>query len=68
MATRWSMDNAVCLCAKHHMKWTHDPVGWEAWVDERFGEDRLRDLKLRARQGVASVDLEGVVALLAKGE
>lgn len=63
-ATRWSMDNAVCLCAKCHMKYTHDPLGWEDWVDERFGPERLKGLKLRARAGVAKVDLEAVVKSL----
>lgn len=63
-ATRWSLDNAVCLCARCHMKFTHDPIGWEAWIDERFGRRRLRGLKVRARQGVAKVDLEAVVESL----
>jgi len=63
-AVRWSMDNAVCLCAAHHMKFTHDPLGWEDWVDERFGPGRLVQLKLRARSGVAKVDLEAVVEVL----
>ena len=63
-ATRWAEDNAVALCKKHHMKWTHDPLGWEEWVDERFGKKRLRSLKVRARQGVAKVDLEAVVESL----
>ena len=63
-ATRWSLDNAVALCARHHMKWTHDPLAWDDWVDERFGKGRLRSLKARARQGVAKVDLEAVVASL----
>ena len=63
-ATRWSLDNAVCLCARCHMKFTHDPLGWEDWVNERFGKKRLRSLKVRARQGVAKVDLEAVVEAL----
>jgi len=63
-ATRWSMDNAVCLCQRCHMKFTHDVLAWEDWVVERFGEERYQDLKFRARQGVASVDLEGIVKML----
>jgi hypothetical protein len=39
-------------------------LGWEAWVDERFGPERLRSLKARARMGVAKVDLEAVVESL----
>ena len=62
-ATRWSTDNAVCLCQKCHMKFTYDPLGWEEWVEERF-PGRLAELKVRARQGVAKVDLEAVVESL----
>ena len=63
-ATRWCVDNAVALCARCHMKYTHDPLGWDDWVDERFGPGRLVQLKLRARQGVAKVDLAAVVESL----
>ena len=63
-ATRWCLDNAVCLCARCHLKYTHDPLGWEEWVDDRFGKGRLVQLKLRARQGVGNVDLEAVVESL----
>jgi 5-methylcytosine-specific restriction endonuclease McrA len=63
-ATRWAMDGAVTLCKGCHMKYTHDPLGWEEWVTERIGARRFRALKLRARQGVAKVDLEAVVASL----
>jgi hypothetical protein len=49
------------------MKFTHDPISWEDWVNERFGEARLRNLKVLARQGVAKVDLERVVESLEGG-
>lgn len=65
-AVRWALDNAVCLCAKCHMKFTHDPLGWDDWVNERYGPGRLEQLKLRARQGVAKIDLEAVIASLEK--
>lgn len=29
-------DNAVALCAKHHVYWTHRPLEWRLWVDEMF--------------------------------
>lgn len=63
-AIRWNLGNAVCLCKSCHMKFTQDPLGWEDWVNERFGEARLRNLKFMARQGVAKVDLERVVEVL----
>jgi 5-methylcytosine-specific restriction endonuclease McrA len=56
-ATRWSAENAVTLCKADHMRWTHDPLGWEAWVEERF-PGRLTQLKWRARAGVAHTDFD----------
>jgi hypothetical protein len=50
-------DNALTLCKREHMRWTHDPLGWEAWIEERF-PGRLGLLKARALQGVAHVDYE----------
>lgn len=46
-ATRFDRDNAVCLCAACHTRWTWDPLGWEAWVEERF-PGRLAVLKAKA--------------------
>ena len=34
--TRWQAVNAVALCCRCHMRWTHDPLGWEAWCEERW--------------------------------
>jgi hypothetical protein len=66
-ATRHCLDNAVALCRAHHMKWTHDPLGWEAWIEGRF-PGRLAELKRRALAGVHAVDYSALVAeLRAKG-
>lgn len=32
-AVRWDEDNAVALCAAHHMFWTHRPLEWVVWVN-----------------------------------
>jgi hypothetical protein len=45
------------------MKFTHDPIGWEEWTEERF-PGKLAQLKVRAKQGIAKVDLEAVVKSL----
>ncbi len=29
-------ENAVGLCAKHHMFFTHHPLEWKLWVEERY--------------------------------
>jgi len=62
-ATRWDFQNAVAQCWSCNVKAKWDPLWWEDWIEERF-PGRLEQLKLRARQGVASVDLEGVVKML----
>lgn len=62
-AVRWTPENAVTLCQRDHMRWTHDPLGWEAWVEERF-PGRLAILKARAMAGVAKVDYDEVCEAL----
>lgn len=65
-ATRWDLLNAVCLCAGCHVKYTHDPIAWDDWIEERFPH-RLEGLKLRARQGVAYIDYEAILQSLTGG-
>lgn len=66
-AIRFSADNAVALCARDHWRWTNDPIGWEAWCEERF-PGRLAELKRRALTGVHAVDYAALVTdLRAKG-
>lgn len=66
-ATRWILDNAVCLCSGCHMKYTHDPLGWEAWIEERW-PGRLAQLKARALAGVRWVDYEAIAESLTGGK
>jgi hypothetical protein len=63
-ATRWTLGNAVALCARCHMRWTNDPLGWDAWVEERIGEAGYLELKRLARQGVSHIDYEAILAQL----
>ena len=63
MATRWDFENAVAQCWSCNVKAKWDELWWEAWIEERF-PGRLVMLKVRARQGVKTVDLEGVVEAL----
>jgi hypothetical protein len=65
-ATRWSLDNAVCLCAGDHVRYTHDPIAWRDWVEERF-PGRLAQLEMRARIGVKWIDYEAILASLVGG-
>lgn len=66
-ATRWTLENAVCLCQRCHMKFTCDPLGWEAWVEERW-PGRLGQLKARALAGVRWVDYEAIAESLTGGK
>lgn len=63
-ATRWTLANAVALCASCHLKFTHDPLAWDAWVEERLGVDAYAELKRIARQGVSYIDYESILASL----
>ena len=58
-AVRWSTENAVTLCPSHHVLYTHRPLEWEAWCEERW-PGRLGMLKARALAGVAKVDYDAV--------
>jgi len=66
-ATRWDLLNAVCLCAGCHVRFTHDPIAWDDWCEERF-PGRLEHLRLKARQGVAHIDYEAILAVLTGGK
>lgn len=44
---RTDFDNAVALCRGCHVKFTHRPLEWEEWVNERF-PGRWTDLKAKA--------------------
>lgn len=47
-AVRWDPDNAVALCAAHHMSFTVNPLAWDVWVEQRIGADAYRLIKQRA--------------------
>ena len=47
--TRWLLINGFCLDGCH-VRFTHDPLSWDAWLRERWGEqvyEELRRLALR---------------------
>lgn len=59
---RWDPAAAVTLCAGHHTYYTMRPLEWEAWVDERLGEEAHRDLKHRALAFDGRVNVADVIA------
>lgn len=50
-STRWSMDNAVSLCAYHHRYFTEHPVEFTRWLEDHLGQGHL-DLLLEKRNGL----------------
>lgn len=47
-ATRWDLDNAVCLCNGCHVYYTHHPLEWEVFICIKIGKDEYDQLKKRA--------------------
>ena len=54
----------MALCSGCHVRFTNDPLAWDAWVEERIGLDAYLELKRMARQGVAHIDYEAILASL----
>lgn len=57
--TRWDEDNALCMCAAHHLYATHHPLEWRRYV----GEPQMTELEQRALSS-AKVDYDEVLARL----
>lgn len=71
LSLRWEALNLIALCAGCHLWWHHNPLDAAAWFAERFGESRVR--RLRLIMGTRKrTDLPGLLeslrsALAAKG-
>lgn len=46
MSIRWSVMNAMCLCAGCHLFWHHNPTEAVAWATRVLGEDHLNALRI----------------------
>jgi hypothetical protein len=44
-STRWSLDNAVSLCAYHHDFFGKNPVTFADWLSQYFGEGHMDILR-----------------------
>lgn len=51
LATRFERMNAVCLCAAHHVYFTHRPLEWEDWCREELGSAVYDELRRTAKVG-----------------
>lgn len=61
-AIRWDEDNAVALCAAHHLYWTHRPLEWQ----ELWG-DTYDVLRRRALNGPPEKAYDALVRLRQRG-
>lgn len=65
-STRWDPLNAWTLCRGCHVRWTHDPLGWDEWmmthVDDYWG------LRRRALSPAPKVDYVELLAAIARGD
>lgn len=51
MATRWDLENGICLCSGHHtlnMFSAHQSPAFVDWIEEYIGEERYNRIKLKA--------------------
>lgn len=62
-AVRWDRRQCWCLCAGHHMRYTHNPIAWDLWMQERMGEDLYQEVRSLALGG-ERVDLKNLLSRL----
>jgi len=51
MATRWDLENGICLCSGHHTLNTfsaHQSPAFEDWIKEYIGEERYSRIKKKS--------------------
>lgn len=65
-AIRWNPDNAVCLCRGCHVMFTHRPLEWADWCEERF-PGRLALLKVQALAAHEKPDYDAICEGLKNG-
>ena len=49
-STRWSLDNAVSLCAYHHDYFGKNPVSFADWLSGYYGEGHMDILREKRNQ------------------
>jgi hypothetical protein len=62
-ATRHDLRNGFCLCSGCHIRYTYDPLGWDTWLQARWGELLYTTLRERALLNLR-VDLELTIKAL----
>ena len=65
-SVRWDGDNAVALCAAHHVWFTHHPLEWEDWCWSS-GVD-IPSVRYKALNGPTEKAVDALVRLRALSE
>ena len=63
LSVRWEYDNAFCLCAAHHVYFTHFPLAWERFRDQKMG-DAYFALRKRAESAAGPPDYDTILTRL----
>lgn len=63
MKIRHDLRNAWCLCAACHMRYTHNPIAWDDWLRDKWGEAQYAQMRFLALSG-PKADLKETVARL----
>lgn len=61
--TRWDLLNGFCLCAGHHVFYTHHPIEWDDFLRSEWGGPFYEGMKLAALT-VTRPDLAQILAAL----
>lgn len=62
-AVRWDRRNAWCLCASHHMRYTHNPILWDEWMQSHMRPEVYQEVRSLALGG-EKVDLKDLLSRL----
>lgn len=61
LSVRWDPSNAACLCAAHHVRFTHWPLEHEQFCIYIRGRTAYEYLKLSARQARGAPDYAAIL-------
>lgn len=64
--TRWDLRNGWPLCAAGHMRFTHDPIGWDLLLRSWWGNDLYDEMQQKAIT-ITKLDYEAILTGL-RGE
>lgn len=60
---RHDLRNGICLCKSCHMRFTVNPLGWDDWLRDYWGEQLYWQMRMYATEG-PKADLKATIELL----